>query len=77
VGGTPAIELYESGKNNDEMFWMILGDDEYANADYWKWRSNASSIDPRIWRVKARTDKDVVCCTLSSPRNRLLTSHFF
>jgi hypothetical protein len=62
---TPAIELYENGKK-DEMFWMILGDDEYANADYWKWRSSSSIIDPRIWQVDTRTDKEAVRCILSS-----------
>jgi len=60
VGGTPAIELYENEKNNDEMFWMILGDEEYANADYWKWRSNSPLIDARIWRVNAHTNEDTL-----------------
>jgi hypothetical protein len=72
VSDTPPIELHESGKK-DEMFWMILGDEEYANADYWKWRNTSSLIDPRIWRVNALTDKDVVCCILSSPYSGWLT----
>lgn len=61
VGETTAIELYEGRKNNDEMFWMILGDEEYANADYWKWRNISPSIDPHIWRVTASPDKDALC----------------
>ena len=63
MGGTPVIELYENEKN-DEMFWMILGEEEYANADYWKWRRNSSIIDPRIWRVNAHTNEDAVCAYL-------------
>ena len=63
MGGTPVIELYEN-ERNDEMFWMILGEEEYANADYWKWRKNSSIIDARIWRVNAHTNKDAVCAYL-------------
>ncbi|KAG6873429.1 hypothetical protein C0995_015854 [Termitomyces sp. Mi166 len=57
---SPPTELTEDTSKNDEMFWMILGEDEYANADYWKWRRNSSHIDPRIWRVRADLDKDCV-----------------
>ncbi|KAG6842159.1 hypothetical protein C0991_001652 [Blastosporella zonata] len=49
----PPIELTEDSSKDDEMFSMILGDDEYANADYWKWRRISSNTNPRIWRVKA------------------------
>jgi len=58
--GTPTIELYEGGKNSDEVFWMVLGNEDFASADYWKWRSISSVIDPRIWRVDAPTDKNAV-----------------
>jgi hypothetical protein len=64
VGGNPAVELHEGGQENDEMFWMILGDEEFANADHWKWRRTSSLIDPRIWRVSASIDKDAVCVFL-------------
>jgi hypothetical protein len=60
VDRTPAIELSESEKNGENMFWMILGDEDYANADYWKWRSTSSITDPRIWRVNVSSDNDVV-----------------
>ncbi|GLB37538.1 hypothetical protein LshimejAT787_0405890 [Lyophyllum shimeji] len=56
----PPIELTEGGNEDDEMFWMILGDGEYANADYWKWRRSSSITDPRIWRAKADLGKDCV-----------------
>jgi len=46
-------ELSQGENDDDEMFWMILGDDGFANADYWKWRRTSSFILPRIWRVNA------------------------
>ncbi|KAG5648543.1 hypothetical protein DXG03_003154 [Asterophora parasitica] len=56
----PPIELTEDESANDEMFWMILGNEDYANADYWKWRRSSSIADPRIWRVRADLGKDSV-----------------
>ncbi|KAF8070560.1 hypothetical protein FPV67DRAFT_1027864 [Lyophyllum atratum] len=56
----PPIELTENGGDDDEMFWMILGDEEYANADYWRWRRSSPIADPRIWRVKADLGVDGV-----------------
>jgi len=39
----------------DEMFWMFLGEDDYANADHWKWRKTSalsgSENHARIWRI--------------------------
>ncbi|KAG5635505.1 hypothetical protein H0H81_011024 [Sphagnurus paluster] len=60
VTGVPPIELNEGGSDNDEMFWMILGDEEYANADYWRWRKTSSIGDPRIWRAGADLGKDCI-----------------
>ena len=45
------IELVEGETDDDEMFWMILGDDDFAKADYWRWRHSSSETDPLIWRV--------------------------
>ncbi|KAM5531859.1 hypothetical protein V8D89_014489 [Ganoderma adspersum] len=45
------VELTEDESQEEEMFWMMLGDGDYANADYWKWRSNELFLDPRIWVV--------------------------
>jgi len=45
------IELYEGENDNDEMFWLILGDDGFAKADYWRWRMNLANTEPSIWRV--------------------------
>jgi hypothetical protein len=57
-GGLPAIELSEGGNDDDEMFWIILGNEEFANADYWKWRATSAVVDPHIWRVDG---EDLVC----------------
>lgn len=59
VDKASAIELFESEKDGEDMFWTILGDEDYANADYWKWRSTSPIIDPSIWRVNVSND-DVV-----------------
>lgn len=60
TGSAPPIELFENGGDDDEMFWMILGDEEFANADYWKWRPSSSVTNPRIWRINSNLGKDCV-----------------
>ncbi|RDB25209.1 Gelsolin [Hypsizygus marmoreus] len=59
----PPIELSEDDGDDDEMFWMILGDEEFANADYWQWRRTSTIIDPRIWRINASLGKDCITPT--------------
>jgi hypothetical protein len=52
--GTHPVELVERESDDNEMFWMLLGDAvDYANADYWKWRPTSVTVLPRIWRVDA------------------------
>ncbi|KAJ7251553.1 hypothetical protein B0H12DRAFT_1234182 [Mycena haematopus] len=47
------IVLIENENDDDEMFWMVLGDDaEYAKADYWRWRPSVA-YTPRIWCADA------------------------
>ena len=61
AGGT-VVELQEgveSSGDEDEMFWMILGDDDYAKADYWRWRGTTDA-EARIFKVDTRAS-DVVC----------------
>lgn len=58
--GSTVFELIEDESDDDEMFWMILGDDEYAKADYWKWRRTAPEISPRLWRIDSNKGKDAV-----------------
>jgi hypothetical protein len=45
------VELIEQESDDNEMFWMMLGNDDYARADYWKWRPDLATALPRIWRV--------------------------
>lgn len=50
VGSSP-VELVEQESDDNEMFWMMLGNDDYARADYWKWRPDLATALPQIWRV--------------------------
>ena len=54
------IELNEGEDDNDEMFWMILGDDTFAKADYWQWRRTFDTIDPSVWRIELSNTTDSV-----------------
>jgi hypothetical protein len=61
--GTSIIELTDGENDDDEMFWMILGNDEYAKADYWQWRRDTAEVDPCIWKVNVEDpDKPVSFC---------------
>ncbi|KAL6308234.1 hypothetical protein BKA93DRAFT_766050 [Sparassis latifolia] len=59
------MELTEGESDNDEMFWMILGEGEYAKADYWKWRPSAPAIYPRLWAVDAGNGSGAICAISS------------
>jgi hypothetical protein len=53
------VELKEKEDDeDDEMFWMMLGEDAYARADYWRWRPQAI-WEPRLLRVDS-SDRDPV-----------------
>ncbi|TFK73967.1 hypothetical protein BDN72DRAFT_875452 [Pluteus cervinus] len=54
------VELSEGENDDDDMFWMILGDDDIGRAEHWRWRRSASVGDPRIWRVDAARGPDSV-----------------
>jgi len=58
--GSTVVELAEGESDDNEMFWMMLGEDEYAKADYWKWRRTSSDVAPRLWRVNADKGEDAV-----------------
>ncbi|CAA7259079.1 unnamed protein product [Cyclocybe aegerita] len=49
------IELVEGENDADEMFWMIMGETEFAAADYWRWRKMSFYIDPFVWRVDIKS----------------------
>ncbi|RDX50089.1 hypothetical protein OH76DRAFT_481347 [Lentinus brumalis] len=51
------VEFTEEESQADEMFWMILGEGDYAKADYWKWRPTAPIVDPRAWIVDATQEE--------------------
>jgi hypothetical protein len=60
--------LIENEGDDDEMFWMVLGDDaEYAKADYWRWRPSVG-FTPRIWSVDS-SRKNAVSSFPSSRRS--------
>ena len=63
--GEKKMQEMEEGEE-DEMFWLFLGEDDYAKADYWKWKKDSNSVsafgDPRIWRVDVSERGSEVCC---------------
>ncbi|KAF8622712.1 hypothetical protein AX15_006803 [Amanita polypyramis BW_CC] len=54
------VELDEGEGDDDEIFWMILGGQDYAKADYWKWRKESLLTDPIAWHVQAREVPPIV-----------------
>lgn len=54
------IELSEEAGDDDEMFWIILGEGDYGKADYWRWKPNSESWRPRIWLVDSTADSGIV-----------------
>lgn len=81
----PVIELTQGENDNDEMFWVVLGDEDFAKADYWQWRRNSPLIDPRVWRVDSGHEHDSVssylhfahrCADILSTRRYLWCTRF-
>lgn len=61
INGTSLpIELLEGESDHDDIFWMILGEEDFARADYWKWRKTSGDANPLIWRVEPDNTKDMV-----------------
>jgi hypothetical protein len=58
--GSDVVELEEGKSDDHEIFWMMLGDDDYARADYWKWRRSAGGSSPRIWRIGGKDNSNMV-----------------
>lgn len=52
------IEL-EEGKEND-LFIMLLGDDDYASANYWRWKAEDPQYDLRIWEIQSHKERSEV-----------------
>lgn len=61
--GKAVIEVEEG--EEDETFWMFLGEATYAKADYWKWKKQAPpgerNSEPRYWRISCASKGDQVC----------------
>lgn len=61
AGPEKDIEEFNEG-SEDPMFFMLLGEDPWANADYWKYRSQLgkAAARPRMFVVDARDKKQPV-----------------
>ncbi|KAH7915180.1 hypothetical protein BJ138DRAFT_1142208 [Hygrophoropsis aurantiaca] len=74
--GATMIELVEGENDADDgMFWMILGDGDYAKADYWQWRSRSPVVDPHCWTIDvSRVDEPIRSLTPLSSSTMLQES---
>lgn len=55
AGDSLTVVQFDEGKE-DPMFWMCLGDDEWANASYWSERGSVEGLQGsmrRVWRMRA------------------------
>ncbi|KIJ49349.1 hypothetical protein M422DRAFT_246441 [Sphaerobolus stellatus SS14] len=43
--------------NEDEMFWLILGNEGYANADFWKFKDQLERVGPRFFSIDSTNRK--------------------
>ena len=52
-GDFQVVELTQGENDDNEMFWMLLGEASFADADYWRWRKSSApqDIQPSVWRV--------------------------
>jgi hypothetical protein len=57
--GSDLVEMTQGEDDNDEMFWMAFGSDEFAKANYWKWRQVTDDPNPRIWAIDSRAQNKV------------------
>lgn len=57
---TPAnVVEFEEGME-DEMFWMVLGDGDYANADHWQFRGQLDRLGARLHVIDSSQTKSLV-----------------
>ncbi|ETW80802.1 hypothetical protein HETIRDRAFT_476500 [Heterobasidion irregulare TC 32-1] len=78
TGQSSVVELIEGESDNDEMFWMMLGERDYANADYWKWRpSTTADCVPRIWRVDGADATVAVNLVLNLPSESVFKASIY
>lgn len=60
---------FEEGQE-DQMFWMILGNDGYANADHWKFRGQLDRLGARVHVIDSSKSKSSVSEPLYKFRTR-------
>ncbi|CEL60808.1 hypothetical protein RSOLAG1IB_04047 [Rhizoctonia solani AG-1 IB] len=67
AGPEKEIDEYDEGKE-DPIFFVLLGDDAWANADYWKYRAALGKVahQPRMFLIDARDKKQPVSCHIPS-----------
>lgn len=69
------IELEEGAE--DEMFWMILGNDAYANASYWTFKDQLDRVGSRIFSINAsRKQSPASGCRCRQAEANVLSSRF-
>ncbi|KAG8784351.1 hypothetical protein FRC12_018776 [Ceratobasidium sp. 428] len=68
AGPEKEVEEFDEGKE-DPMFFMLLGEDPWANADYWKYRAplGKAAVRPRMFCIDAKDKKQPVSCHIPSP----------
>ncbi|KAK7053405.1 hypothetical protein VNI00_004031 [Paramarasmius palmivorus] len=59
------VELTQGVNDEEEMFWMVLGDGTFAAADYWRWKHDFSEYEPKIWLVNANKPGEPVSTILA------------
>ena len=60
------IELFEASNDDDEMFWIILGEGDYGKADYWRWKSESEVWKPQLWLVDTTSGNSPVSANFVS-----------
>ncbi|KAI0051805.1 hypothetical protein FA95DRAFT_1675587 [Auriscalpium vulgare] len=71
AGPVSEVRVLEEGQSeDDELFWMMLGDKEYAQADYWRWRPEAllEGHKTRVWHVDASNADEPIKLRTFLPR---------
>ncbi|KAJ8077328.1 hypothetical protein PM082_001758 [Marasmius tenuissimus] len=54
---TNVVELIQGVNDQEEMFWIVLGDGPFASANYWRWKRDSPELETRIWRIDASQTK--------------------
>ena len=52
--GSNMTEISEGEEGQAGMFWMVLGEGDYANADYWRWRPGSKDAEASAWHVTSK-----------------------